>query len=1737
MRNIRALPGLVVYIASGLCAPAQIISTFAGTNYSFPASSPALTAPFANVQSVAVDANGNVYAADSQDNIVVRISPAGNLTVVAGNQIAGFSGDGGAATNASLLFPTGVAVDRQGNLYIADTANSRIRKVSNGIITTVAGNGLQAFSGDGGPATSASLMQPAGVAVDAAGNLYIVDADNLFFPSTPRIREVVNGTINTVAGNGNYGFSGDGGPPINASFASPQQIAFDGNGNIYIADTGNNRVRKIANGVITTVAGNGNVGLSGDGGLAVNAALSFPQGVAVDASGNLYIADTGNYRIRKVVNGMISTIAGQGIGGFSGDGGPALSASIDPRGLAVDGAGNLLIADTQNGRVRKIANGIITTVAGEGRFFGDGGAATSASLNAPFAVAIDSAGAVYIADANNNRVRKVANGVITTVAGNGVQGFSGDGGSATSAALYLPFGVAVDAANNLYIADFGNHRVRKVANGIISTFAGNGNVDSSGDGGPPTNASIPGPGAVTVDSAGALYVSAGGRVRKVASGVITTVAGNGSSGFSGDGGPAVNASLTLPSGLAVDTTGNLYIADTDNNRIRKVSNGIISTFAGNGQQGISGDGGPATSASLTIPAGVAVDAIGNVYIADTGINRVRKVSAGIITTLAGNGTTQGATPGFSGDGGLATDATLQSPYGVAVDSAGNVFVADTGNQRIREVLNKVAYRVAPASLNFSTSGGNLPVSQTLNLSTTVPGLAFSASANMPWLSISPSSGSMPAQLQVTVDPSSLVRGTYQGTVTISVPNGTPPSTSVAVTVTVGTTLGAPTIAADPASLNFSFTQGAAAGTAQLTISTPTGGPFAFSATASTTTGGNWLKVAPGTGSVSAGAPALLTITATPGSLTVGTYSGLITISSANTGQTITVPVTMAITSPPQKIVLSQLGFTFTAVAQGGTVLPQSLGILNTGAGVLNWTATISTLPPASGWLSLSATTGTVNRPFLDVSFTNVIVNASSLAPGAYYGQIQVTAQGASNSPQTALVVLTVLPAGSNPGPDTRPTGLVFTGIVGAPNPGSQHVAVANVTANPITFGSAVAYAGGGGWIKYLPTDATISPDSPAQLVVQPDFSNLTAGVRRAALTLAFDDGSVQTISILSVVAPAGTSGTNVPEAAGPLAAGCAASKLIPQFTQIGFGASSTVTVGYPATVSAKIVDDCGAPMTDGSVVVSFSNGDAPIALTSLQDGNWTNSWQPGATRSTVTVTLQANEPAAGISGTTQSLPVSAQSSDLTPPVLSDVPQSVGTLMGGAFAPGDLLLLHGIGLADGVERSSATPLKQQLAGASVVVGGRIAPLLYADSTHVVGLIPTDTPVNTSQQVILQRDNVLGIPSPLIIAATHPAILTSDGSGRGQALIYKAGTPPILADAAHPVSVGDTIVIYCTGLGAIDAGGNAINKVSVSIGSQPAQVNYAGIALPGNYPTGGAPTLLGLVSGGLGGLYQVTAAVPTGVSGSPVVVSISSAGQISQAGVTLFVTGSVSGTTPVINSVMTGGGFADIAQNDWIEIRGTNLAPASVSPNGMTWDNAPEFLSGHMPSQLGGVSVTVNGRPAFIYFVSSNQVNVLTPLDSTLGQVQIVVTSAGVSSAPYSVNIGPAAPSFPLVGGRYVVAQHSTDYSLVGPVSLSTPGYPFTPAKPTETILIYAFGFSLPTSTLSNGSSSQFGPLPTLPVIKIGGQPATVLSAYVINPGLYQFNVVVPANAPDGDNAVTCTYMGQTSPVNDFLTIQH
>lgn len=640
------------------------VSTFAGgyVGDNGPATSASLT-PYYIVQ----DKAGNYYVSDRFKNRIRRITPAGIITTIAGTGICGYNGDNIPAGQAMLCEPNGLIFDPAGNLYVADSSNNRVRKIdTKGKITTVAGTGASGYSGDGGPATSATLNFPWTMVFDNSGNLYFSELSNNI------IRKVnTSGVISTYAGTGVLGFSGDGGPATSATMNAPRGIAFDGLGNLYIADTPNRRVRIVSpDGTINTFAGTGAGGCVGDGGPALSAKIGNPRGVTVN-NGVLYIVGGGCHRIRAVdlATNVITTFAGS-YAGYDGDNNPPLSSSFNtPTNLFVDAAGNVLITDTLNGRVRKVSGGIITTFAGG--YVGDGNLATAAAFVYPESLATDKSNNLYIADFYGHRIRKVSGGKISTIAGTGVSGYSGDGGPAINAALYFPQGVAVDSIGNVFIADEGNNVIRKVNPwGKISTFASDPNFCDLAR--------------MATDSANNLYVAddCTSVIFKITpTGVVSVIAGVPFTyGYNGDEIPATSAQLNSSMAVAVDKGGNIVIADLYNNRLRLVdTSGMIHTIAGDGNCGYTGDGGAATAAELCNPWSVAVTKSGAIYSVDYNNVRVRKIAGGVITTFMGSGGL------FNGDGLWPLLTGVDELSGLAVDSTGAVYVTDDYEWRVRKV--------------------------------------------------------------------------------------------------------------------------------------------------------------------------------------------------------------------------------------------------------------------------------------------------------------------------------------------------------------------------------------------------------------------------------------------------------------------------------------------------------------------------------------------------------------------------------------------------------------------------------------------------------------------------------------------------------------------------------------------------------------------------------------------------------------------------------------------------------------------------------------------------------------------------------------------------------------------------------------------------------------------------------------------------------------------------------------------
>jgi sugar lactone lactonase YvrE len=793
----------------------RFIYTIAGTDTpSYSGDGGPATFAELNPNALAVDGAANVYITDIGTNVVRKITAAtGIITTIAGTGVAGHTGDNGPASSAELWTPNAIAVDPTGDIFISESGDNVVRRIDavTGTITTFAGNPTGTGT-IGGAATSFPLSYIVGLACDHLGNLYIAEQSAIFevnagsgnisliasstsnnnYPSFNGI--AVDSGLNVYASaqiyyGGYYGVvlkinpqgltavfagasgatGGDGGPATSAGLSNPAGLAVDAAGNVYIADLQNYAIREVnTSGIINTVAGifsNPNVQIE-DGSPATDVSI-YPQNIAIDTAGNLYFADQEYYRVREIMAPaappsataaapVLSLAAGTYAGSQTltmTDATPGAEIYVSLNGVAVNTGrqgyhGPIEITGTVTVQAIAVAPGylasapvsatytittpptaVISTVAGNGEFglLGVGGPALNAEIGYPQAVTFDGAGNLYIADPQDYVVWMVAasTGNITIAAGTGTSGNGSDGGLATATELGTPEGVAVDKLGNLYISDTSNGRIRMVTalTGAISTVAGTGQYSGTlGDGGLATAAYLAYPQGIAFDGAGNLYIAdtSNNRIRMInaSTGIISTVAGGGTGAQLGDGGLATAAYLAYPQDVTLDHAGNLYISDRGNSRIREVvvSTGVINTIAGNGTWGDTGDGGMATAAQISPDQGIVLDAAGDIYFSSWP-DTIREVNAttGIISTIAGDGYF-----GYGGDGGSATIAELNYPLGLALDASGSLNIADFYNH----VVRKVTFPGPAPTPAFNVAGGTYHSIQTVSISDSVNAAAI-----------------------------------------------------------------------------------------------------------------------------------------------------------------------------------------------------------------------------------------------------------------------------------------------------------------------------------------------------------------------------------------------------------------------------------------------------------------------------------------------------------------------------------------------------------------------------------------------------------------------------------------------------------------------------------------------------------------------------------------------------------------------------------------------------------------------------------------------------------------------------------------------------------------------------------------------------------------------------------------------------------------------------------------------------
>lgn len=1698
-----------------LAVSQYVVSTIAGAPLATP--QPSVSASLGNTGRPVVDAAGNIYFAALSS--IFKVDADEKLTRIAGTGRRGYSGDGGPATDAQIS-GMNIAVDNNGNIYIAE---GRLRKVSpSGTITTIAGwpgdsvSDISAVATDaegnvyfssgltilkqtptGGranyfTASADSIPLITDMVADAAGNVYLTGHSNIY-KITPA------GTQILITGTGTDGFGGDGGPANAATAWSPSLPVFDAGGNIYFFDQGNGRIRKIStSGTITTVfslqsntaglardgsgnfylndargikkispiggvsslAGNTWLNSSGDGGSPLVAQTNVAR-VASDTAGRVYFSDPDNAAIREIHNGQIFTTV---------DTASNAGAPIQPVGIVTSGDGSVAWADSLRNQIRVMVlpwPALPTAGNGTPGYSGDGGSSSEAQLRAPEDVAEDTANNFYIADTGNNVIRKVdSNGIISTLAGSGVAGFSGDGGQATSAKLSNPTGVAI-SGNRLFIADTGNNRVRAVelSTGIIQTLTGDG-VSCSTDG-TAAHACLDSPGALAVDLQGNLYVvDASGLWRISPDGLYIGSVIPADTQVDGENSPSVST-FFKPRGVAVTDWRSIYVTDGSSIRLLTPTTApplsISTTILPSSAVGAAGYSATLTATGGTgahtwsalpqaLPPGLSLDSATGavtgtptqagifnftVTVTDSGAMETTGVPAQelsqnfyisvlappSITTLSpnsqiagagtftltvngsgfapgaviqwngtaltttfvsstqltasvpggdisaagatsitvenadgsasaastftisaassggggGGGTTPppanpltlapdtltfnvaaGATPStqtvtvayqtftagipsFSansntnqGTGWLSVSPSsgimtpqpanglrfaYQATLMVTVDPAkipagasytGTVNILSAGALislpvTVNVTLQPAKYTTSPSALSFTWQiGAESPAPATLTVLSTPAGRNFTANAiansDGNWLHVSSSSGTTPAPLTVSIAPSGLAAGSYSGEIAISASGSLSRAAGVPVTLTV--------IAAQPPKISlssgttvFALEQGAPATTGQIFVSNSGGGTLQFSATATSTPGG-WFTLSSNGGAAKPGAPSTLGFAVNPAGLSPGAYAGRITVTDTDSGAEATTDITLAVRRSAQSISLSQSGLTFAAVQNGPAPPTQSFTVK--GSGAVNWSASSGLIgTAASNWLRIAPPSGSSDGAVA------VSADPSGLAPGQYYGSVDVSAPGAVNSPQTVSVLLTVASnADPSPAPFFSTGALVFTARVADPAPAPRQISIFNPASSSDTFTASTSTADGASWLSVDASSGTLASGANGLHAIV-SLTGLAAGVHTGTIVFAFGGGATASMQVVLIVTALPSSAVGGLQAHTVFSSACPggnASYLVPVFDAPAL--NQTLQAGQAAPLRVYLFDDCGNTVssTSGATVqVLFSNADSSVALNDTGNGVWEGTWIPAHASSQVTLTpvaVRGGLPSLPASITVTLLAANSTSAGVPDGVVNAASQAAAVPQ--VVTPGSFITIYGTNLAgNGPGSASSIPLPITLNSTQATLGGQPMPLLYAGPTQINAIVPQSLNPNTSYPLVVQNGATRSVPVPLTIVSPQPAIYTANLSGSGQGVVAIAGTSLLAAPASstgRPAVRGtDYLVIYCTGLGPLTGskGGappadgaaaptdevfQATDQVSVTVGGITANAAFAGLT----------PTLAGL--------YQINVQVP-------------------------------------------------------------------------------------------------------------------------------------------------------------------------------------------------------------------------------------------------------------------------------------
>ena len=1441
---------LTLAIASLHAQSPGILTTLAGTQWSFPTGKiEARQAPLGRVEGIALHPDGSVYLADPENHLVLRYNRQTGLIERIAGGIIGFCGDGGPAVRSCLSSPMAVAIDRQGQIYIADYGNNRIRLIDRvGTIRTV-------FFQDSPP------LQPSALALDQRGRLWVSSGSGALYlgpASKPRILRLDGDLAEIVAGNGEMGLAMDGAIAATSPLSAIRDIAIDSNGVLYllevpfISGVSSARLRKVAaNGRLETVTGGFGRSLPRDGQLAISQPMGQPLSLAIDSEGRPVIADLGLiYRIEK--NGRISWVVGNGTWSLTQtlESVVARSAILHPNllSLAVEPDGSYVWGEQH---LAKLSNDIVQIVAGNENFRRTPSPvpAGTAVLRGPKDRAVGTNGEIFVADGDDIYSITLDGSLAPLVRERSIQREPSRVGELIrlSELFINPNSIATNKSGDLFFTLPRGGVYQLLSNGyaqLLSQLTVSSKLRVSPD-----------------DD---LYFSSPSATSLLKfdrkTGAIATVAGTSESATAEDGVPIAFARFRFIYGIAFNAAGETILSDSSSNRIwRLTRDGRLAAVGGTGsavRAEVLGNGQAATRSAIPNPMGIFQEESGALLVTYI-YGLLRILPNGTLEHLIGPG------GGRSGDGGLAKDGSLSYPTAVVKDSQGNIYVSDERNQNIRIILAAPPLgSVSSKLIELNASAGSTasePVD--LLMQNPVSGVRFQIDAppgGLPtWLQLSTRQGVTPLRVAVAANAGRLTAGSYESQFTVRFPDLPQPPIPVLVRLTVSPAR-EPKLVFSEERLSLAVPLAPRVLERRLKVINTGDGKASYRVQVAAS-GVGWLSVSPPSGEVNGAESKDLLVTVDARELASGVYSTELLLET-NGQVTALIPVNLAISDRESTLSLSQIGLSFLAVQGGGVVPPQEIGVLSQGAGGVEWRLRPETLS-GGDWLRPEIAVGTTGS---SLSTVPVTVDPLRNPPGDYYGLLRVESPAAANSPQLVTVSMRVLPEKSNAGTVVQPAGLRFHSGPARERPGHQEVVIYNVSGGSLSFQARTATVTAGQTIALLPEAGVIRPETPFRMLIL--HSGDRAGT--AVINLQLSDGNIVPIRSEFVLAPQ----TSAKQSSYRLIEtdSCRASKLVPSVVSLGQG---NPAIGWPTAMVLDIKDDCGASWANGSVVALFSNGDPPVELKSLENGRWHGTWNPrSGVGKDVVVQFQAKDRNSSIEGVHEAR--TGLLGQQAPPVVnpSGVVSPIDSKAFEPLALGSLIRLDGERLAETSQRQQdGTSWTGQLGSTRVFIAGRSVALGSVSGARIEGVLPFDIEPNTTHQLVVLRGSTYSLPVTVDVARATPNLLSNPQAGDNWAAVSARSGPDQsfnLAGPDNPPAPGDDVLLLAVGLGP------TLSPVPPgSIGSEANPVEADITVVTGNRTIPAAASL----APGMIGLYTVVFHAPVDLDTSSNEIAIEAAGR--------------------------------------------------------------------------------------------------------------------------------------------------------------------------------------------------------------------------------------------------------------------